>query len=289
MNGIKLDNKEEQEHLEELEIEEEREIDEWDRQEVEQAVGNIDAEDVIKDEKEEDVVGVVIEEVNYTDYVENDEFADPNEVHAEKLHPDFEEEADKFSEELSNHSHKSLVDTKDNVISEFFPPEMATSEINELQDDPPADLKEKSPVKSFEKLPRVILKTGTLEVVPVDNLENSSVKEKQFNEVVSEPPLRKRKISETFSEVQEEKEEDFEYFEEEEEEETSMSTLIFKVIEHEKKMQKQHQEWLERQFQAQREHEKEQRNVLLNELKEIRKAITSVINQEIGTKKNNIV
>ncbi|XP_033211908.1 WD repeat-containing protein 87-like [Belonocnema kinseyi] len=224
VNGIKLDNKVENDRLEELELEEEREIDK-----------------VLK-------------------------------VNDEK------ENAKHFSEEFSNYN-KSLENTKENVIPKFLPPEMAISEI-----DPIANFEEKSQVESFEKLPRIIIETGTSEIIPVENLENSSAEEK-FKEV-SEPPLRKRKISETLSEDQEENEENEEN--EEEENKNSMSILIFKVLEHEKKMQKQHQEWLERQFEKQREHEKEQRNILLNELKEIREAITSVVNQEIEKKKNNV-
>ena len=121
------------------------------------------------------------------------------------------------------------------------------------------------------------------ECADFDELSNNSIhafQDESHLKVLSQQSPRKRKYSETSSaplEMQESSDVD------------SMPTLISSVMEHETLMQKKHQQWLERQFELQREHDREQRNILLNELKEFRQAIKTVTTkQEVNNVKSNM-
>ncbi|XP_023288371.1 uncharacterized protein LOC111673998 isoform X2 [Orussus abietinus] len=57
----------------------------------------------------------------------------------------------------------------------------------------------------------------------------------------------------------------------------TVRSIMTDVLKHEKWLQEQHQTWMEKQFEIQRKHDREQRELFLNELKELRHAITSTM------------
>lgn len=57
----------------------------------------------------------------------------------------------------------------------------------------------------------------------------------------------------------------------------SMRMVMAEVLRHEKLLQRQHHIWMERQFEIQRKHDREQRKLLIDELEQFRKAATSMM------------
>lgn len=63
----------------------------------------------------------------------------------------------------------------------------------------------------------------------------------------------------------------------------SITALMEQFIKHDERMQQQNHEWMEQQFAKQREHDHEQRELLINELREFRKIFASTMSKKKGS------